>query len=60
MWGSTIPTEYYGFYCDPALQKIYWFTVESFYFLWYFIATELTVNLDCDYVQWMLHIHNRP
>ena len=24
MWGSTIPCVYYGFYCDPKLQKIYW------------------------------------
>ena len=24
MWGSTIPTVYYGFYCDPRLQKLYW------------------------------------
>ena len=23
MWGSTIPTVYYGFYCDPPLQKLY-------------------------------------
>ena len=23
MWGSTIPTVYYGFYCDPSLQKVY-------------------------------------
>ncbi|KAF2428642.1 HlyIII-domain-containing protein [Tothia fuscella] len=24
MWGSTIPCVYYGFYCDPHLQSIYW------------------------------------
>lgn len=24
MWGSTIPSVYYGFYCDPHLQKLYW------------------------------------
>ena len=24
MWGSTIPSVYYGFYCDPNLQKQYW------------------------------------
>ncbi|KAF5879103.1 putative hemolysin-iii channel protein [Botrytis fragariae] len=24
MWGSTIPTVYYGFYCDPAIQETYW------------------------------------
>ncbi|KAH8592041.1 hemolysin-III related-domain-containing protein [Bisporella sp. PMI_857] len=24
MWGSTIPSVYYGFYCDPKLQKLYW------------------------------------
>lgn len=29
MWGSTIPTEYYGFYCDPHLQKFYWVMVIS-------------------------------
>ncbi|CAF9923806.1 hypothetical protein IMSHALPRED_006022 [Imshaugia aleurites] len=27
MWGSTIPSIYYGFYCDPPLQKIYWANV---------------------------------
>ena len=27
MWGSTIPSIYYGFYCDPRLQKIYWSNV---------------------------------
>ncbi|KAI9829970.1 MAG: hypothetical protein M1838_005846 [Thelocarpon superellum] len=24
MWGSTIPSVYYGYYCDPNLQKLYW------------------------------------
>ena len=27
MWGSTIPSIYYGFYCDSPLQKIYWANV---------------------------------
>jgi len=27
MWGSTIPSVYYGFYCDPSLQKLYWLVV---------------------------------
>ena len=27
MWGSTIPTDYYGFYCEPTLQKVYWMMV---------------------------------
>ncbi|PVH88757.1 Hly-III related protein [Cadophora sp. DSE1049] len=27
MWGSTIPSVYYGFYCDPKLQKLYWSVV---------------------------------
>ena len=27
MWGSTIPSIYYGFYCDPRLQEIYWANV---------------------------------
>lgn len=27
MWGSTISTVYYGFFCDPALQKLYWLNV---------------------------------
>ena len=27
MWGSTIPSVYYGFYCDPRLQKTYWSNV---------------------------------
>ena len=29
MWGSTIPSIYYGFYCDPGLQKAYWANVCS-------------------------------
>lgn len=24
MWGSTVPSVYYGFYCSPKLQKVYW------------------------------------
>ncbi|KAJ5051834.1 uncharacterized protein L3040_001605 [Drepanopeziza brunnea f. sp. 'multigermtubi'] len=24
MWGSTIPSVYYGFWCNPELQKLYW------------------------------------
>lgn len=27
MWGSTIPSIYYGLYCDPWLQKVYWINV---------------------------------
>ena len=27
MWGSTIPSIYYGFHCDPRLRKIYWANV---------------------------------
>lgn len=27
MWGSTLPTVYYGFYCDQKLQKVYWVIV---------------------------------
>lgn len=27
MWGSTIPSIYYGFYCDSKLQKVYWLNV---------------------------------
>ncbi|CAL8576031.1 hypothetical protein XPA_001923 [Xanthoria parietina] len=27
MWGSTIPSIYYGFHCDPRLQRVYWFNV---------------------------------
>ncbi|SLM36823.1 Hly-III-related [Lasallia pustulata] len=29
MWGSTIPTVYYGFYCDPRLQKLYWTMISA-------------------------------
>jgi adiponectin receptor len=29
MWGSTIPSIYYGFYCDPNLQTLYWFVVSD-------------------------------
>jgi adiponectin receptor len=24
IWGSIVPSVYYGFYCDPNLQKLYW------------------------------------
>jgi adiponectin receptor len=24
MWGATMPSIYYGLYCDSTLQKIYW------------------------------------
>jgi adiponectin receptor len=24
MWGASIPSIYYGFFCDPTLQKFYW------------------------------------
>ena len=27
MWGSTIPSVYYGFFCDPNLQQRYWAVV---------------------------------
>ena len=27
MWGSTIPSIYYGLYCDPRMQKAYWINV---------------------------------
>jgi adiponectin receptor len=23
MWGSTVPSIYYGFYCDPNLRRLY-------------------------------------
>lgn len=29
MWGSTVPSIYYGFYCDPKLQQVYWFNVRN-------------------------------
>ena len=38
MWGSTIPSVYYGFYCDPKLQKIYW-SIVSFLAILCVIAT---------------------
>jgi adiponectin receptor len=27
MWGSTVPSIYYGFYCDPNLRRLYWAVV---------------------------------
>lgn len=30
MWGATVPLIYYGFYCDPLLQKIYWGLLSGF------------------------------
>jgi adiponectin receptor len=29
IWGSTVPAVYYGFYCDPNLQKLYWAIVSG-------------------------------
>jgi adiponectin receptor len=29
MWGAIIPSVYYGFYCEPNLQKAYWIAVSS-------------------------------
>lgn len=30
MWGSTIPSIYYGFYCNPNLQALYWLVVSDY------------------------------
>lgn len=30
MWGATVPLIYYGFYCDPKLQKVYWSLLSVF------------------------------
>lgn len=30
MWGSTIPSIYYRFYCDPRCQKFYWVNVYTY------------------------------
>lgn len=27
IWGALVPSIYYGFYCDPELQKVYWAVV---------------------------------
>lgn len=32
MWGSTIPSVHYGFYCDPGLQHFYWSVVSAVLF----------------------------
>ena len=29
IWGAIIPSVYYGFYCDPNLQKAYWIAISS-------------------------------
>jgi adiponectin receptor len=29
MWGAVMPSIYYGFYCDPKLQKVYWIVLSS-------------------------------
>ena len=29
MWGSAIPSIYYGFYCDPSLQKWHWWILTA-------------------------------
>jgi adiponectin receptor len=42
MWGSIVPSVYYGFYCDPNLQKLYW-TIASALAVVFAIAT-LTPN----------------
>ncbi len=33
MWGAAMPSVYYGFYCDPNLQKVYWIAVSSVAFV---------------------------
>ena len=35
MWGSTIPTVYYGFYCNQPLQVLYCTMVRLCYPHWY-------------------------
>lgn len=30
IWGSFIPSVFYGFYCDPNLRMLYWSMVSSF------------------------------
>ena len=45
MWGSTIPTVYYGFYCDPDLQKLYWIMV-SIWICWNFWPLSMTVSMQ--------------
>jgi len=34
IWGSTIPSVYYGFYCDPKLQILYWVVVSCLQFFY--------------------------
>jgi len=29
MWGAAMPSIYYGLYCDPYLQKVYWIVLSS-------------------------------
>ncbi|GAB7350265.1 hypothetical protein MBLNU459_g0910t1 [Dothideomycetes sp. NU459] len=29
MWGASIPTIYFGFWCDPRLQRFYWIMVRA-------------------------------
>jgi adiponectin receptor len=29
IWGAAMPSVYYGFYCNPNLQKVYWIVLSS-------------------------------
>jgi hypothetical protein len=29
MWGAMMPVIYYGLYCEPGLQRVYWILVGS-------------------------------
>ncbi|GAB7350266.1 hypothetical protein MBLNU459_g0911t1 [Dothideomycetes sp. NU459] len=43
MWGASIPTIYFGFWCDPRLQRFYWIMKKRMALDW--MGTMATFNL---------------
>ena len=68
MWGASIPTIYYGFYCDSELQKFYWIMVFIFVCSVPFISRSLDMLLlsllrftpDFRGFTWLCHIYHEP
>ncbi len=54
--GSFIPSIYYGFYCNPLLQKSYWGMASPSYSVQILLAKSLNGNiLDISYWVWLHH-----
>ena len=54
MWGSTIPSIYYGFYCNLNLQKLYWSVVSKGSHLSFSLCTvNLQASTSRQLTQWL-------